>query len=85
MTQKRDDDIVIVHRFGEETRTQTVKHVYGVTYTGHDDVGSECHSRDEAEAKARDLAMQRNVSVWYEDDPRKKAGILIDSYRKPNN
>ena len=81
---KRDDDIVIIRRFGEETRSQTIKNVYGVTYPGHNDLGSECHSLSEAETKASQLAEQRGVSVWYEANPRTREGTLLVSYRKPH-
>jgi hypothetical protein len=79
---KLTDDIVIRRRAGEETRSGRLLEFFAVTYSGHDDIGTECHTRDEAVRKARELAEARGVSVWYEHDS-SATGDLIATFRLP--
>ncbi len=80
-TQKRDDDVIIQRRFGENTSTRAVKQIYAVTYPGHRDQGTERGSYDEAERIALTLAEEKGLSVWYEENPQDGRRTLVKSFR----
>src|ERR1700730_6409182 len=66
---KKFDDIVIIRRSHSDTRSGKHSEVFAVTYLGNNDIGTECHTRDEADAQAKALAAKKKVAVWYEHDP----------------
>jgi len=68
-TQPRHGDIIIQRRFGANASTHAVKQVYAVTYPGHTDQGTERESYDDAERMALELAQEKRLSVWYEENP----------------
>ena len=80
-TQKRHDDIVIQRRFGESISTHAVKQVYAITYPEHPDQGTESESYEEAEQVALKLAVEKRVSVWYEENPDSARRTLVKSFR----
>lgn len=83
-TQLRHDDIIIQRRFGENASTHAVKQIYAVTYPGHSDQGTEPESYDQAERIALNLAGEKGLSVWFEENPQSGRRTLVKSFRNPN-
>ena len=79
--QQRHDDIVIQRRFGEHAATHAVKQVYAVTYPGHTDQGTGRESYSEAEQMALELAEDKGLSVWYEENPQSGRRTFVKSFR----
>ena len=80
---KKFDDIVIIRRSHSDTRSGKHVEVFAVTYLGNNDVGTECHTRAEANAQAKVLAAKKKMAVWYEHDPG-GGGVLVESHRVLN-
>jgi len=73
--------VIIQRRFGEDPSTLAVKQLYGITYPGHTDRGTEHASYNEAEDIALALASDKAVSVWYEENPHSGRRTLVKSFR----
>ena len=79
-TQPRHGDIVI-----QRPSTHEVKQVYAVTYPGHTDQGTERESYDDAERMALELAKEKRLSVWYEENPQSGRKTLVKSFRETHS
>lgn len=80
-TQTRHEDVIVQRRFGKDSSTGAVKQLYGVTYPGHTDRGTEHESYSEAEETALAIGRDHGVSVWYEETPQSGRRTLIGSFR----
>lgn len=78
---KRHDDIVIQRRMRENPDTHLVRQVYGVTYPGHTDAGTELGTYAEAERLALAQAEQSAVAAWYDETPNSERSILLGNFR----
>ena len=64
--QRRTDDVLIVRRPNVDLLSGDLVECFAVTSPGVSDMGTECRTRAEADAKAKNLARTRQVSVWYD-------------------
>ena len=64
--QRRTDDIIIVRRPNVDLHSGDLVEFFAVTSPGVNDMGTECHTRAEGDAKAAALARKKQVSVWYD-------------------
>jgi hypothetical protein len=64
--QRRLDDVVIVRRSSVDLLGGDDVELFAVTYPGVDDIGTECDTRADADAKAAVRARKEQVSVWYD-------------------
>jgi hypothetical protein len=76
------DDVLIVRRH-VETPARTIAEAWDVQTVLGETLSVHCSTRDDAERDARRIAQHRQVSVFYEDDPRRADSVLefVVSYR----
>jgi hypothetical protein len=55
--------------------------IYAITFPGHTDRGSEHESYPEAEKIAIALGKERNVTVWFEENPQSGRRTLLNDFR----
>jgi len=83
IVQKDDADVVIIRRSTPDRRTGGLRDVFAVTEPGNADRGTECHSAAAADVKARLIASDKRVAVWYQDDDATNGPcVLVESYRR---
>jgi hypothetical protein len=76
------DDVLVVRRL-IETSARPVQETWDVQTVAGEALAIQCPTRDDAERQARRVAQRRQVSVFYEHDPRSADSVLefVVSYR----
>lgn len=79
------DDVLVVRRLTEDAGGAR-QEIWDVQTVAGETLVVQCSSRHEAEREARRMARNRQVSVFYERDPRSADSILefVVSYRAEN-
>ena len=69
------DDVLIVRRL-VETAAREIQETWDVQTVAGETLAIQCLTREHAEREARRIAQHRQVSVFYEHDPRRADSIL---------
>jgi len=65
-----------------DPRTGEHVEVFAVTEPGNDIAGTEYHSRTEADVKARQIASDKRLTVWYQHDAQRSHRVFVETYRR---